>query len=148
MQTYLKIVNFLEAHIELVKVFLYALSPVVAVCFRDFRAVIIKFLDGLFFIIAFPIKQFEAWRKNRILFKRFVIEVRDLPKSTQKLLLRFGVEGQYIEVPDLIKASRDVMILHDKGWIHGLGRPNPNTICIDLHLLPYVKILAQHGGNQ
>lgn len=143
METHLEIVNFLEAHIELVKVFMYALSPIVAICFRDFRAVVIRFLNGIYFLLALPVKSFLLRHRRRNLRKQFAVEVGDLPVSTQRLLFRFAVERQYIEITDVSATLRDILILHDKGWIHGLSDAIPYTICISLNLLPFVKGMAE-----
>ena len=96
MEPYFKIINFLEAHIELVKVLLYGLSPIIGICF----------------------------------------------------IFRFAAEGQYIEISNVKDLLRDILILHDKGWIHGLSDATPYTICIDIKLLPLTRKIAEQKSKQ
>lgn len=148
MESYLKIVDFLETHIELVKVFLYGLSPIIGICFKDVRSVVVKFLNGIYFVLACPLRRFLNFRRNRNIFLKFCAEVGALPTSTQKLLFRFAAEGQYIEISNVKDLLRDILILHDKGWIHGLSNATPYTICIDIKLLPFTRKIAEQKGKQ
>lgn len=143
MDTYLKIIDFLETHIELVKVFLYGLCPVVGIFFKDIRDVIVKLLNGFYILAAMAVRSLLSARKRRKIFNGFRIEISNLPVSTQNLLFRFATEGQYIEITDIKANSRDILILHDKGWIHGLKYTIPYTICIDIQLLPIIKKIAK-----
>ena len=139
MQTYLKIVDFLEAHIELVKVFLYTLSPVVAVCFSDFRAAIVKFLNGLFFIIAFPVRNVRRRRKRKRFKERIINDYLEFPHSSQTLLLRFVDEGEYIEVTvGRINYTPDVKILEQRGWIRQVVVVPP-ILRINRHILEALR---------
>lgn len=135
-------IEFLEAHIDLVKALAYFIAPLFAICFKDIRSVVVKFLNGIYFIFAMIVKIFWRRYKRYKLFSRFIEEIYSLPETTRALVFRFGAEGQYIEIHDIKKAVRDIRILHDKGWIHGMHDITPYVICIDIRLLPYVKKLT------
>lgn len=124
------IIDFLEAHLELVKVFSYALGTIAVICFKDLRSLVIYIFRSIFDLLAWPIRQRIIRKRNSALERRIIEEIVMLPVGVQSLLGRFLREGPYIEIEGgRIVYHADVQILLDKGWIRCV-KEIPPTYCI------------------
>ena len=138
------IINSLEAHIEIVKVFACALGAIGVMCFKDIRALVIFIVRNIFYIVFYPLRLGRRIMRNRRYVDAIETQFVELPVRTQNFLLRFVKEGQYITFREnIIIYELDINILTNLDWIERIST-YPQTFAINLRVLKALRHITYY----